>query len=132
LDVTFTVDGSDEIFHASVLATEVSIDELTRSLAVRAVIRDRHSVLIPGAFAQVRIVLGRSDSALMIPNIVVIPQGRRKQIFLYKNGKAMPVDIETGVRDSIQIEVVSGLKPGDTVITSSLLFLRPGMDVALA
>jgi membrane fusion protein (multidrug efflux system) len=130
--VTFVIDGTDKTFNASVLATEVMIDELTRSLAIRATIRDRDPSLIPGAFAEVKIVLGRSDEALMIPSIIVIPQGRKKQVFQYKGGKVLPVEIETGVRDSIRIEVTKGLKTGDTVITSSLLFLRSGMDVEVS
>lgn len=132
LEVSFAVDGSTRQFRATVQATEVRIDELTRSLAVRALIKDKDPVLIPGAFAEVQIVLGRRDSALLVPSLIVIPQGRRKQIFLYKNGKAVPTDIETGVRDSLQVEVVNGLEVGDTVITSSLLFLRGGMDVRVA
>jgi membrane fusion protein (multidrug efflux system) len=130
--VTFVIDGTDKTFNASVLATEVMIDELTRSLAIRATIRDKDPALIPGAFAEVKIVLGRSDEALMIPSIIVIPQGRKKQVFQYKGGKVLPVEIETGVRDSIRIEVTKGLKTGDTVITSSLLFLRSGMDVEVS
>jgi membrane fusion protein (multidrug efflux system) len=130
--VTFAIDGTDKTFNASVLATEVMIDELTRSLAIRATIRDKDPALIPGAFAEVKIVLGRSDEALMIPSIIVIPQGRKKQVFQYKGGKVLPVEIETGVRDSIRIEVTKGLKTGDTVITSSLLFLRSGMDVEVS
>jgi len=132
LPVSFQIDGTDKVFTANVLATEVQIDERTRSLAVRAAVEDKDPALIPGAFAGVQIVLGRSDSALMIPTIVVIPQGRKKQVYRYRGGKAMPVEITTGVRDSIQIEVTSGLKAGDTVITSSLLFLRPGIDVEVS
>jgi membrane fusion protein (multidrug efflux system) len=130
--VTFVIDGTDKTFNASVLATEVMIDELTRSLAIRATIRDKDPALIPGAFAEVKIVLGRSDEALMIPSIIVIPQGRKKQVFQYKGGKVLPVEIETGVRDSIRIEVTKGLKTCDTVITSSVLFLRSGMDVEVS
>jgi membrane fusion protein (multidrug efflux system) len=129
--VTFNIDGSEKLFEASIIATEVKIDEATRTLAVRAEIRGHDTALIPGAFAQVNLVLGRSEGALLIPNICVIPQGRKKHIFLYKGGKAMQQEIVTGVRDSTNIEVTSGLKPGDTVITSSILFLRPGIDVQI-
>jgi membrane fusion protein (multidrug efflux system) len=80
----------------------------------------------------VRLVLGQNESALLIPNIAVIPQGRKKQIYLFKNGKAIPMEITTGVRDSTNVEVVTGLKSGDTVITSSILFLRPNIDVQIA
>jgi membrane fusion protein (multidrug efflux system) len=130
--VSFTVDGSDRTFTATVLATEIEIDEATRSLAIRATVRESHAALIPGAFAKVLLTLGQNESALLIPNIAVVPQGRKKQIYLYKAGKATPSEIVTGVRDSTNVEVVSGLREGDTVITSSILFLRPGLDVEIA
>lgn len=132
MDVTFAVDGSAKTFTATVLATEIMIDEATRSLAVRATVKDNDPALVPGSFAKVHLILGQNATALLIPNIAVIPQGRTKQIYLYKSGKAAPMQITTGIRDSTSIEVVSGLKEGDTVIVSSILFLRPGIDVSIS
>lgn len=129
--ILFGVDGSTKDFMASIIATEVKIEEDTRSLAVRALVKQNDPALIPGAFAKVKIVLGKNDEAIMIPNLTVIPQGRKKQVYLYKDGKAVQTDITTGVRDSTNIQVLTGLKVGDTVITSALLFLRPGADVKL-
>ncbi len=130
-NISFTIDGSLKTFNASVIASEVKMDENTRSLAIRAVVKETDPALIPGAFAKVKIVLGQNENAIMIPNIIVVPQGRKKQVFLYKAGKSVPVDITTGVRDSTEIQVLAGVKAGDTVITSGLLFLRPGADVKL-
>jgi len=52
-------------------------------------------------------------------------------VYLYKGGKSIPVDITTGIRDSSSVQVLTGLSVGDTVITTGLLFLRPGADVKL-
>ncbi|HEX6848599.1 MAG TPA: efflux RND transporter periplasmic adaptor subunit [Chitinophagaceae bacterium] len=129
--VNFTVDGSPKIFTANILATEVMMDENTRSLAIRALVKNTDPALIPGVFAKVRIVLGRNENAILIPSIVVQPQGRRKLVYLYKDGKSIPSDITTGIRDSSNVQVLTGLNIGDTVITTGLLFLRPGADVRL-
>jgi membrane fusion protein (multidrug efflux system) len=59
------------------------------------------------------------------------PLGRKKLVYLYKGGKSIPVDITTGIRDSSSVQVLTGLSVGDTVITTGLLFLRPGADVKL-
>jgi membrane fusion protein, multidrug efflux system len=131
-DINFTIDGSAKTFQAKVMATEVFIEENTRSLAVRAVVKSKDAILTPGAFAKVKIELGKNENALMIPSEAIVPQGRKKQIFLYNNGKALTSDILTGVRDSANVQVISGLKQGDTVITTGLLFLRPGSDVKLS
>jgi membrane fusion protein (multidrug efflux system) len=127
--VDFTIDGTQKNFTAAVLATEDAIAENTRSLAVRAVVNGNDPELMPGAFARVKIVLGKNENALMIPTSSIVPQGRKKLIYLFKNSKAISTEITTGVRDSTNIQVLTGLKKGDTVITSGLLYLRPNSDV---
>jgi membrane fusion protein, multidrug efflux system len=130
--VSFKTDGSDKTFTAQVLATEIEIDENTRTLAVRALIRNAEASLIPGSFAKVRIVMGKNDQAIMIPTSIILPQGRNKLVYLYKDGISVQTTIKTGVRDSTMIEVVSGLNVGDSVIKSGLLYLKPGGEVTLA
>lgn len=129
--INFTVDGSPKTFSANIIAAEVKMDEDTRSLAFRALIKNNDPVLIPGVFAKIRIVLGKNENAIMIPTIVVQPQGRSKLVYLYKGGKSVPAEITTGVRDSANVQVLTGLNIGDTVLTTGLLFLRPGADVKL-
>jgi membrane fusion protein, multidrug efflux system len=129
--VDFTIDGSQKNFTASVLATEDAIEENTRSLAVRALVKGNDPELFPGAFARVKIILGKNENALMIPNNSIVPQARKKLVYLFKNNKAISTEITTGVRDSANIQVLTGIKKGDTVITSGLLFLKPNSDVKL-
>lgn len=129
--INFMVDGSTKTFTANIIAAEVMMDENTRSLAIRALVKNSDPSLIPGVFAKVRIVLGKNEDAILIPTIVVQPLGRKKLVYLYKGGKSIPADITTGVRDSSQVQVLTGLNVGDTVITTGLLFLRPGADVKL-
>ena len=57
---------------------------------------------------------------------------RKKQSFLYRAGKAVPIDITTGIRDSSNVQVLTGINAGDTLLTTGLLFLRPGIDVKIS
>ncbi len=132
MTVSFSVDGADKNFTATMIASETSIDENTRSLAVRALVKEKDSALIPGVFAKVKIVLGNNEEALMVPSSAIIPTGRKKQLYVYQGGKAMAKEVTTGVRDSTNIQILTGIKIGDTVITSAVLFLRPGLKVELA
>ncbi len=129
--VSFTVDGTDKTYTANILATEVEVEENTRSLAVRASVKNPDADLTPGAFATVKIILGENNNALLIPNTAIIPIGRNKQIYLFKSGKAEATQVVTGIRDSTNIQILEGLKEGDTVITSAILFLRPGSGVEI-
>jgi len=130
--ISFTVNGSEKTFTATVLATATTIGQDTRSLTVRAVVQNNDPALIPGTFANVQVILGNNPNAIMIPNSSVIPTGRKKQVFVFKDSKALPMEITTGVRDSANVQVLAGLSPGDTLITSGLLFLRPGVDVKIS
>ena len=129
--VNFMIDGSPKTFTANIIATEVTMDENTRSLAIRAVVKNGDPALIPGVFAKVKMVVGKIEDAILIPTIVVQPQGRKKLVYVYRGGKSVPADITTGIRDSSNVQVLTGLNVGDTVITTGLLFLRPGADVKL-
>lgn len=129
--VEFVIDGTDKKFSAAVIASEIQIDEATRSLAIRGLVDQQDPELIPGVFAKVRIVFGRDQNALLVPNSAIVPIGRKKQLFVYEGGKAMVREVTTGVRDSTNIQILTGIEPGDTVITSAILYLRPGMEVRL-
>lgn len=124
--VRFTVQGALETFSAEVIATEQRINEQTRNLQVRALVRDRHPALIPGAFANVSLDLGANRETLFAPTQAIIPQARNKQVIVSRNGKAEFVTVKTGVRQAGLVEVTEGLKPGDTVAVTGMMFLRPG------
>jgi len=129
--INFTIDGSNKTYSANIIASEVKMDENTRSLAIRGIVKNGDASLIPGVFAKVKIVLGQDLNAIMIPTIVVQPLGRKKLVYLYKGGKSVPADITTGIRDSSSVQVLTGLSVGDTILTTGLLFLRPGADIKL-
>jgi membrane fusion protein (multidrug efflux system) len=132
LKVYFSVDGSEKHFMATVIASEIGVNEDTRSLATRAIVNQSDPMLIPGVFGKVKIVLGHNEKALMVPSNAIIPLGRKKQLYVFESGKAIVREVSTGVRDSTNIQILTGIKEGDTVITSAMLFLRPGLEVKVA
>jgi len=50
---------------------------------------------------------------------------------LYKNGKVESQSVEIGTRTDERIEITTGVQTGDTLITSAILQLRPGMPVRM-
>ncbi len=112
-----------------VLATEGNVEANTRTLKIRAIVSERDKELVPGVFAKVNLQLGLDTVALMIPTQSIIPQARNKQVILYKKDSAMFTVVETGIRDSSYIQILQGLRAGDTVITTGLMAIRPGLKV---
>ena len=133
LTLDFSIDGSSKEYKANILARESSVDENTRNLRIRAIVQGgADQYLVPGTFAKVRMILGENRNAIMIPSNAVIPQARNKQVAVYKGGIAAMVKVETGVRDSTNVQVVDGLSAGDTLVTSGLLFIKPGAKLKLS
>jgi membrane fusion protein, multidrug efflux system len=126
LKVKFTVPGDDKKYDATVMATEQGIESLIRNLNIRAIVEDNIASLIPGSSATVKLRLSENKNALMVPTQAIIPQERSKQLIVARHGKANFVTVITNIRNASAVEVVSGIKPGDTVITTGILFLKPG------
>jgi membrane fusion protein (multidrug efflux system) len=129
--VSFTVDGIDKKFAATIIATESIIEANTRSLRVRAVVKGAQKELVAGGFAKVSLDLGRADESMVIPTQAVIPQARDKKVIVYRSGKPDFTVVSTGIRDSSYVQILDGLKVGDTVITTALLAIRPDSRVSL-
>ena len=68
---------------------------------------------------------------MAIPAQAIVPEMGKDKVFLYKSGKAMPVEIITGLRTDGEVQVLRGLQAGDTIITSGTLQLRTGLEVTL-
>ena len=126
MKVKFTMYNDDSQFEATVIATEEGIDATTRNLKVRSIVNSKSKLLIPGAFANVQLRLSENTNALLIPTQAIIPQEQNKSIIVAQKGKAHFITVITGIRNASNIEITKGIQPGDTVITSGLLFLKEG------
>jgi membrane fusion protein, multidrug efflux system len=129
--IDFTVQGVTQTFGGSIYALESSIDTATRTLRVRATSPNPDGALVPGAFADVSIVLAERD-ALTVPAYALIPELNGHRVFVYSAGKAESRSVDIGTRSDERVEIVHGLDPGDTLITSAILQLKPGTAVAIA
>ncbi|MCI0697425.1 efflux RND transporter periplasmic adaptor subunit [candidate division KSB1 bacterium] len=126
--ISFSVEGVARKFAGTVYAVEAKIDPTTRTLHIRALSPNPNGVLIPGAFANVEVVLKEKET-LTVPSYALIPELKGQRVFLYKNGKAESQSVEIGSRSDEFVEVTQGVQAGDTLITSGILQLRPGMAV---
>ncbi len=126
-DITFEVDGVTEKFKARIIAIDPKIDVNLRMIKVRA-LASNGGHLLPGMFAKVNLNLG-SNSAIMIPSETIVPVLGGKKVYVKKNGQVSEVMVETGLRNESMVEVISGLNLGDSLITTAIMSLKPGMKV---
>jgi membrane fusion protein (multidrug efflux system) len=130
--IRFTIENDTaRVFRGEVYAIEPRINEETRTLKLRALADNSKGLLIPGQFVKVDLILDSKPNALMIPTQALIPGQTVQKVFVANSGKAREVIVETGVRTNLNIEILSGLQPGDTVITTGILQLRPGLPIQI-
>lgn len=127
--LTFTVAGQADTFTGTLTAIEPAVSVETRSLQLRASVPNQDRKLLPGAFAEVRIVLDENPSAILIPAIALVPGLNQQTVYLHRNGVAEEKKVQIGLRTSDSVQILSGLTVGDELITSGILQLRPGMKV---
>ncbi len=122
--ITFKVSGSDQSYSAKVYAIEPEVEIATRTLKVRALANNSHGKLFPGTFADVELPLDIIKDAVVIPTEAIIPIQNGKKVFIANKGTAKEVLVETATRTDASILILSGLKAGDTVLTSGVMSLK--------
>ena len=129
--LTFTIDGSLQNYSATVYAKESALDRNTHTLTVRAMYANPNGRLTPGCYASINLKKQEIQDAIAIPSEAIVPEMGKDKVFLYKSGKAQPVDVTVGLRTEDRVQVLRGLNVGDTLITSGTLQLRTGLSVVL-
>lgn len=127
--ITFSVDGIGGKFNAKIYAIEPKIDALTRSLKSRAIAYNPGGKIPGGAFAQIELPVREGENSIVLPAEVLTPDVFGYNVYLYKNGRALPKQIKIGYRDEKEVIITEGLNQGDSVIVSGIINLRPNAAV---
>lgn len=107
------------------------IDEVTRSVQVRAVIDNSDRVLRPGMLLTVGLSLNERDT-VVVPEAALVPSQGRQYVFLVdEENIARRVEVEIGRRRPGLAEIVSGVVPGQRVVTEGIAQVRPGQPVRI-
>mgnify|MGYP000849554507 CR=1 FL=1 len=130
-NLNFHIEGQLDAFAAKVYAMESTIDPNLHTFMVRALYPNVNRTLLPGRYASIQLKKEEIPNAIAIPTEAIVPEMGKDKVFLYKSGKAEPVDIVAGIRTEAEVQVVRGLQLGDTIITSGTLQLRTGLSVIL-
>jgi membrane fusion protein (multidrug efflux system) len=130
--IVFSVEVSDDKYTGNVYAYEPKIDATTRTLRIRALCENRQGVLLPGQYAKISYVLDIIPDALLVPSESVVPELNGHRIFVLNGGKVDQRAVEIGLRTEKSVQITEGISAGDTVITTGILQVRPGMPVAVS
>jgi HlyD family secretion protein len=87
--------------------------------------------LIPNLEVEIVVITHQKDSVLRIERGPAFNKNKQQDVFVVRDGKAVRQRISTGLIGTFYMEILSGLKPGDQVITSDISGFRHKKEVAL-
>jgi membrane fusion protein (multidrug efflux system) len=137
--VRVTADGLGGMEHTGqVTAIDSVVDESTRNFQAQATIANPQGRLRPGMFVQTAIVVGAARTVVSLPASAISYAPYGDSVFIVADLKDAKGQTYRGVRQQFvklggargdQIGVLSGVKPGDEVVTSGVFKLRNGAAV---
>jgi multidrug efflux system membrane fusion protein len=118
-------------FSSKIVHVADAADEVSRMVAVTAEIKDtREAVLRPGAFAEITIPVSTARTSPVIPQTAIRPSERGFIAYVVANDAAEERVLTLGMRTADgQVEVLSGLKPGEILVIRGAEALRNGVPV---
>jgi membrane fusion protein (multidrug efflux system) len=129
--ITFNVASSRKNFTATVYAIDPAVDPASRTVTVRARAANPKNEITAGGFAKINLTLEQTPRTIMVPTQCVVPDLKSSKVFIARNDSAFAVPVKTDNRTDTQIEVIEGLKPGDSLIISGIIQMRPKVPLKI-
>lgn len=134
-EVTLTLEDGSEYRHTGTLEfSEVSVDQTTGSVTLRAVFPNPDNILLPGMFVHAQLQAGVNAEAILAPQQGVTrdQRGRPTALVVNAENKVEQRILQTERTVGNQWLINDGLKSGDRLITEGLQFVKPGDEVSVS
>jgi len=126
-----TIAYPDRVFEGEVRVVSSRIDPVTRSVSLRAHINNTRGLLRPGMLMTVEMELNEQLSMVVPELSAIVSQGNAYVFVVDDNNLVQQVKVELGRRRPGVVEILSGLNPGDRVISRGVNKVRPGQKVSI-
>ena len=120
-----------DTYNASIYAVDSRIEKDILQLRARATYPNSYGRLKPGRSVSVRIKSNELKNAIVVPNEAVIAEMGRDIAYIYSSGQARVVTLTKGIRTESSVQILSGIRLGDTLIVSGIMQLRDGLPVTI-
>jgi len=131
IKLKFHLQDDPNIYSASVYAVESLLDVKTRTLKARALYPNTDGKLKPGRSCSIEIQMQEIRNTIAVPSEAVIAELGNDLAYIYREGKAEQVKLTKGIRTESKLQILDGLKVGDTLIVTGTMQLRTGMPVEI-
>jgi membrane fusion protein (multidrug efflux system) len=123
-------DGTEHSMPGKLLFADLSVDQATGQVTLRAEVPNPRAMLLPGMYVRVRLEQAKASNAMLLPQQAVTrsPQGDSVMV-VAADGKVSPRPVKVGGSQNGQWVVLEGLQPGEQVMVDGFQKLRPNAPV---
>jgi membrane fusion protein (multidrug efflux system) len=130
LPVKVTVDElPGRTFQGTITRFAYALDESTKTMATEIEIANPDLALRPGMWAVVEIELQKKENALLIPAEALVTEKDKNSVFIVRDNKAQKVAVQCGFDDGVNVEILKGCSPNDSVIVAGKQSVTDGQKV---
>ena len=129
--VSFRVEGIPGLHEAVIQAFDPSVNEKTGNLRVVALVENPDPALKAGVAVSVHVRTASPAPAIYVPTQALVPIPGGYTVFALEDGKATVRKVTTGIRTDNRVEIVSGVNPGDSILVTGFMRVRPGAPVKI-
>lgn len=104
-------------------------DQDSRMVTLKAYVPNPQALLKPGFFADVEVIVGKKEDAVFIPEGSLTSRRGKPVVYVLEGDRAKERAVTTGIRERGLVEILSGIRPGDRVVTDGSDGLEDGMGV---
>lgn len=119
----------DRTFKGTVATIDPRVEQTTRTARLTAEFDNADEALKPGMFLSVALEVSTKDDAVVVPEEAIVSEGLRHVVYPVKDNKVERRVITIGQRQGGKVEVVEGLKAGETIVVLGVQRVRPGAEV---
>jgi membrane fusion protein (multidrug efflux system) len=119
----------DRTFKGTVATIDPRVEQTTRTARLTAEFANADEALKPGMFLSVALEVSTKDDAVVVPEEAIVSEGLRHVVYPVKDNKVERRVITIGQRQGGKVEVVEGLKAGETIVVLGVQRVRPGAEV---
>lgn len=116
--------ASDNAFDGTISSISPVADARTQTYQVEILIQNNTGMIKGGMFAEIMIAVDKAVNALAVPLESIIDDSGKKIIYITDGNKAIKREITAGYSDGVIIQVLQGLKDGETVVSKGQTYLQ--------
>ncbi|MDR1533258.1 MAG: efflux RND transporter periplasmic adaptor subunit [Clostridiales bacterium] len=123
--------ASSQEFEAEIVTLAPAASQATAAFEVRLAIENKDNLIKPGMYAEARFVREQAENSVVLPRSAVLSEQAGQFVYTADSASARKVLVTTGIDNGQEIEITSGIVPGDQIVIKGQNYLNDGAKIEI-